>query len=143
MPNTIFSCQTTLKKAKFLEFGLKNANLATLVGDRIMFQSHYKEGWQKGRIVRKLGTRTYIIRSSQGVLHKRNLVHIRPNRTSTCDVVFNPPCTSTCDVTPSPPFHTSVVASQSAPLAVKDTVAPARPPRIRRPPEPLRDYVCY
>jgi len=23
MPNTIFSCQTTLKKAKFLEFGLK------------------------------------------------------------------------------------------------------------------------
>jgi len=31
MPNTIFSCQTTLKKAKFLEFGLKNANLATLL----------------------------------------------------------------------------------------------------------------
>jgi len=31
MPNTIFSCQTTLKKAKFLEFGLKNANLAILV----------------------------------------------------------------------------------------------------------------
>jgi len=30
MPNTIFSCQTTIKKAKFLEFGLKNANRATL-----------------------------------------------------------------------------------------------------------------
>jgi len=30
IPNTIFSCQTTLKKAKFLEFGLKNSNLATL-----------------------------------------------------------------------------------------------------------------
>jgi len=30
MPNTIFSCQTTLKKDKFLELGLKNANLATL-----------------------------------------------------------------------------------------------------------------
>jgi len=29
MPNTTFSCQTT--KAKFQEFGLKNANLATLV----------------------------------------------------------------------------------------------------------------
>jgi len=28
--NTIFSYQTTLKKAKFLEFGLKNTNLATL-----------------------------------------------------------------------------------------------------------------
>jgi len=28
MPNIIFSCQTTLKKAKFLEFGLKNANVA-------------------------------------------------------------------------------------------------------------------
>jgi len=26
-----FSCQTTLKKAKFLEFGLKNVNLATLL----------------------------------------------------------------------------------------------------------------
>jgi len=31
MPNTIFSCQTTLKKATFLELGLKNTNLATLV----------------------------------------------------------------------------------------------------------------
>jgi len=31
MPNTIFTCQTTVKKAKFLEFGLKHANLATLV----------------------------------------------------------------------------------------------------------------
>ena len=30
MPNTIFSCQTTSKKAKFLEFGVKSANLATL-----------------------------------------------------------------------------------------------------------------
>jgi len=30
MPNTIFSCQTTFKKAKFLEFSLKNANLAAL-----------------------------------------------------------------------------------------------------------------
>jgi len=29
MPNTIFSCQKTSKKAKFLEFGLKNANLST------------------------------------------------------------------------------------------------------------------
>jgi len=34
IPNTIFSCQTTLKKAKFLQFGLKNANLATLVQQR-------------------------------------------------------------------------------------------------------------
>jgi len=32
MPNTIISCQTTLKKAKFLDFGIKNANLATLLG---------------------------------------------------------------------------------------------------------------
>jgi len=30
IPSTILLCQTTLKKAKFLEFGLKNANLATL-----------------------------------------------------------------------------------------------------------------
>jgi len=30
MPNTFFSCQTTLNKVNFLEFGLKNANLATL-----------------------------------------------------------------------------------------------------------------
>jgi len=59
------------------------------VGDRIMFQSP-KEGWQKGQIVRKLGARTYIIRSSLGVLYKHNRVHIRPDRSSTCDVVFNP-----------------------------------------------------
>jgi len=31
MQNTTFSCQTTTKKAKFLEFGLKNADLAVLV----------------------------------------------------------------------------------------------------------------
>ena len=35
MPNTIFSCQTTLKKANFLKFSLKNANLATLASDAI------------------------------------------------------------------------------------------------------------
>jgi len=28
MPNTIFSCQATLKKAKFLEFGLKKCQLS-------------------------------------------------------------------------------------------------------------------
>jgi len=31
MTNIIFSCQTTFKKAIFLEIGLKNANLATEV----------------------------------------------------------------------------------------------------------------
>ena len=90
-----------------------------------------------------LGARTYIIRSSLGVLYKRNRVHIRPDYSSTCDVVFNPTYTSTCDVVPSPSSHTSVVASQNAPPAVNDTVAHARPPRFRRPPERLRDYVCY
>ena len=35
-PYSIFSCQNTLKKAKFLEFGIKNANLATL---------HFVSGW--------------------------------------------------------------------------------------------------
>jgi len=34
MPNTIFSCQITSKKATFLEFGRKDANLATLRGIR-------------------------------------------------------------------------------------------------------------
>jgi len=29
MPNTMYSCQTTLKKAKFLKFGLKNGNPGT------------------------------------------------------------------------------------------------------------------
>ena len=86
-----------------------------------MFRSS-KEGWQKGQIVRKFGTRTYLIRSSLGVLYKRNRVHIRPHRTLTRDVV------------PNPSSHTSVVARQSAPPAVNDTVAPARPPRFRRPP---------
>jgi len=113
------------------------------VGDRIIFQSPNKEGWQKGQIVRKLGARTYIIRPSLGVLYKRNRVHIRPDHSSTCNVVFNPTYSSTCDVVPSPSSHTSVVASQIAPPAVNDTVAHARPSRFRRPPERLRDYVCY
>jgi len=30
MPNTIFSCQAIFEKAKYLEFGLKNVDLATL-----------------------------------------------------------------------------------------------------------------
>jgi len=32
IPNNIFSCQTTLKKAKFLKLGFKNANLALTTG---------------------------------------------------------------------------------------------------------------
>jgi len=31
IPNSIFSSQTTLNKAEGLQFGIKNANLATLV----------------------------------------------------------------------------------------------------------------
>jgi len=31
MTKSIFSCQTTLKKAEFQEFGIKNATLATLL----------------------------------------------------------------------------------------------------------------
>jgi len=46
MPNIIFSCQTTSKKAKFLEFGLKNANLATLLAFLVtvvlLFPPHYE-----------------------------------------------------------------------------------------------------
>jgi len=113
------------------------------VGDRIAFEIPNKEGWQKDQIVRKLGARTYIIRSSLDVLYKRNRVHIRPDHSSTCDVVLNPTYTSTCDVVPSSSSHTSVVASQNAPSAVNDTVAHARPLRFSRPPERLCDYVCY
>jgi len=36
MPNSILSCQTTLNKAKFLEFGTKNANLSSLELTRMM-----------------------------------------------------------------------------------------------------------
>jgi len=31
MPNKIFSCQTDFEKAKFMEFGIKNDRLATLI----------------------------------------------------------------------------------------------------------------
>ena len=108
----------------------------------LYFKARTRRG-QKGQIVRKLGARTCIIRSSLGVLYKRNRVHNRPDHSSTCDVVFNPTYTSTCDVVPSPSSHTSVVASQNAPPAVNDTVSHARPQRFCRPPERLRDYVCY
>jgi len=33
MSNSIFSCQTTLSKAKYLEVGIKSTNLASLVSD--------------------------------------------------------------------------------------------------------------
>jgi len=39
MPNTIFSCQTTLKKAKFLEFGLKKRQPGNPVGE-VNFYNH-------------------------------------------------------------------------------------------------------
>jgi len=37
-PSSIFLCQTTLDKAKFLEFGIKNAKLATLIVSWSNFQ---------------------------------------------------------------------------------------------------------
>jgi len=36
MPTSTLSWQTTLNKAKFLEFGIKNANLATLISIYLM-----------------------------------------------------------------------------------------------------------
>jgi len=64
MPNTIFSCQTTFKKAKFPNFGLTHANLATLFGtpnfptkrpkidffERILFSSIPAVGEAQNRI---------------------------------------------------------------------------------------------
>jgi len=56
MPNKIFSCQTTFKKAKFLEFGLKNANLATLTRDH-HFQTNIQSARGKGNFpLNKLAT---------------------------------------------------------------------------------------
>jgi len=37
-PSSIFLCQTSLDKAKFLEFGIKNAKLATLIVSWSNFQ---------------------------------------------------------------------------------------------------------
>jgi len=36
MQYSIFSCQTILTKAEFLEFGNKNANLATLLSTHVV-----------------------------------------------------------------------------------------------------------
>jgi len=54
MPKTIFSCQTTSKKATFLEFGLKNANLATLVTIAQAYVSVLRN-YEKNTRVKSLG----------------------------------------------------------------------------------------
>jgi len=60
MPNTIFSCQTTFKNTKFLEFGLKNANLATLLASRPCFQTAH-----------------WLLLSNSATVHRLHVMHAR------------------------------------------------------------------
>ena len=47
------------------------------VGDKIFFQSPERKEWSKGEIIKKIGSRTYIIRAANGRTYKRNRAHIR------------------------------------------------------------------
>ena len=61
MPNTIFSCQTTFKKAKFLEFDLKkNANLAALALKLLRSEIPSGIWWAKLRTVAASNNRVHM-----------------------------------------------------------------------------------
>ena len=47
------------------------------VGDIVYFQSPHKQHWDSGKIIRQLGSRTFVIETPHGVTFKRNRVHMR------------------------------------------------------------------
>ena len=49
------------------------------VGDKIYFQSPEGKEWFRGEIIKKIGSRTYIILAANRRMYKRNRVHIRRN----------------------------------------------------------------
>jgi len=53
--------------------------LSTLHANQpVYFQHPPRKGWTRGNIVRRIGPRSYIVKSIDGSTYKRNRVHIRP-----------------------------------------------------------------
>ncbi|CAK8685059.1 unnamed protein product [Clavelina lepadiformis] len=101
------------------------------INQRVYFQSAEKKGWQKGKIVRILGPRSYFVESLDGFRYCRNRVHIRVDHSKSNNVYedtdFN--------------FTFSTPNQNSQPTANNYTVANTRPNRTHRMPVRYNDYV--
>ena len=105
--------------------------------------------WKKGTITSKLDERSYMVETPDGDTYRRNRYHLRQTKENS-DPKESPDTTPNRSPedhpTPAGPTQPSSPANTAKTTAVtpKATTAPkiaARPQRIRRPPQYLRDYV--
>ena len=113
--------------------------------------------WRKALVIEKRDQRSYTVETPDGGTYRRNRAHLRktqepppitqdhesppPSIPVTCNQPENP----VTQGAGTPPLKQPDKLSVQKPLEVnKDPPpAPVRPTRTRRPPERLKDYVCY
>ena len=115
--------------------------LPVSIGDKIYFQSPEEKKWSKSEIIKKIGSRTYIIRAANGRTYKRNRVYIQRNLKQKLNK-------TTYDDHTCIPFFTNdsnlddlTTATNSISPHEENTCQ--RPTRTRRLPNKLREYVVY
>ena len=110
------------------------------VGDIIYFQSPPKEQWEMGKVIRKLGSRTFIIQNPQGVTYKRNRVHIRRAKRSEAQDYGS----TSASWFPMPSMNENERNSVSRTMANEiNRDSASRPPRMRRAPARFDSFVQY
>ncbi|XP_077969898.1 uncharacterized protein LOC120339406 [Styela clava] len=105
------------------------------LGKAVYFQHPERKGWNRGTIVKRIATRSYIVKSKNGVTYRRNRVHIRPDES--CNIEkYEPSIPFLSDYKPN---NLPVANDNSRPLISNDV--PTRPRRNRKPPIWMKDYV--
>ncbi|PFX15000.1 Uncharacterized protein K02A2.6 [Stylophora pistillata] len=112
--------------------------------------------WRKALVINKDDRRSYTVETSDGRAYRRNRVHLRKTQESPPTIQQDhgsPPSNNPMSHkhAESPEAPTTSIPSQTSPdksskpqpLEVNEEPPPARPSRTRRPPEHLKDYVCY
>ena len=116
-----------------------------------------EKDWRKVVVIGQPDKRSYTVETSDGGVYRRNRVHLKRTKQQPPMVQLdNEPAHSTNPAsskptdhtkTPSPPRmdESSKVKSSQSDVKVNSTPLKMalRPARVRRPPERLKDYVCY
>jgi len=115
-----------------------------LINDRVFFQSPGRKRWIKGKIIRKINTRTYIVEAHNGQTYQRNRVHLRKdfgrhsNHTAfEHDDTLLPFSTNSTD-------HNTRECTRDTPTTqTHEQYVNTRPTRAQRLPAKFSEYVLY
>ena len=122
------------------EFDKKAHDLPTFGdGDPVYFCDGGVPGWKRGEVVRRLASRSYLVKDERGMVLRRNRVHLRKRFVP---VVLSEDVGDSLISSPlGGGFQQNIKENETRREVVPNLRSP-RPQRTRRPPAWMRDYVA-